>query len=152
MPAVSTDRIEKETFLRAPRTRVWQALTDAKQFGEWFGIALGGQFVPGARVSGDLRMKGGEQVTIEFDVQRIDPESYFSYRWHPGAVDPKVDYSSEPTTLVEFRLEEVEGGTRLLTVESGFDRLPAARRDEAFRMNDGGWTSQLKKIEKYVAR
>jgi uncharacterized protein YndB with AHSA1/START domain len=150
MPAVSTDRIEKETFLRAPRTRVWKALTDARQFGEWFRIDLRGAFVPGARVSGNLLAKGYEQVTIDFDVERIDPETYFSYRWHPGAVDPTVDYSAEPTTLVEFRLEEVDGGTRLTTVESGFDRLPVPRRTDAFRMNDGGWNGQLKKLETYV--
>ena len=152
MPAVSTDRIEKEILLRAPRARVWQALTDAKQFGEWFGVDLRAPFLPGARVTGKLTIKGYDHLSIDFDIDRIDPESYFSYRWHPYAIDPKVDYSTEPMTLVEFRLEEVEGGTRLTTVESGFDRIPAARRDEAFRMNDGGWTGQLKNIEKYVTR
>jgi uncharacterized protein YndB with AHSA1/START domain len=143
MPAVSTDRIEKEILLRAPRARVWKALTDSKQFGEWFGIQLQEGFVPGARVTGQMLAKGWEHVKIDFNIDRIDPETYFSYRWHPFAIDPKVDYSTEPTTLVEFRLEEVEGGTRLRTIESGFDRIPAARRDEAFRMNDGGWTSQI---------
>src|SRR5437868_42438 len=131
MPAVSTDRIEKEILLRAPRARVWKALTDAKQFGEWFQIDLRGGFAPGARVTGKLLIKGYDHLTIDFDIERIDPETYFSYRWHPYAIDPKVDYSTEPMTLVEFRLEEVDGGTRLRTVESGFDRIPAARRDEA---------------------
>jgi uncharacterized protein YndB with AHSA1/START domain len=152
MPAVSTDRIEKQILLRAPRARVWKALTDAKQFGEWFGIDLKGRFVPGKHVTGQMLIKGFEHVTVDFDVERIDPETYFSYRWHPYAVDPNTDYSGEPTTLCEFRLEEVEGGTRLTTAESGFDRLPASRRDEAFRMNEGGWTSQLKKFEDYVTR
>jgi uncharacterized protein YndB with AHSA1/START domain len=152
MPAVSTDRIEKEILLSAPRARVWQALTDHKQFGEWFRIDLRAPFAPGARTSGRMLHKGYEHVTVEFDVQRVDPETYFAYRWHPYAIDPKMDYSAEPMTLVEFRLEEIEGGTRLTTVESGFDRIPAARRDEAFRMNDGGWTGQLKNIEKYVTR
>jgi uncharacterized protein YndB with AHSA1/START domain len=151
MPAVSTDRIEKEMILRAPRTRVWKALTDHQQFGEWFGIQMQGRFTPGTKVVGQMTAKGWEHVTIDFNIDRIEPETFFSYRWHPFAIDSKVDYSAEPMTLVEFRLEEVEGGTRLLTVESGFDRLPAARRDEAFRMNDGGWTSQLKKFEKYVS-
>lgn len=152
MPVVSTDRIEKEIILRAPRTRVWKALTDAKQFGEWFGIELRGGFAPGTRVSGKLLSKTYAHITIDFDVERIDPETYFSYRWHPAAVDAEVDYSVEPTTLVEFRLEEVDGGTRLTTTESGFDRLPAGRREAAFKMNDGGWTSQLKKIDTYVTR
>jgi uncharacterized protein YndB with AHSA1/START domain len=152
MPAVSTDRIEKEILLRAPRARVWKALTDAKQFGEWFGIDLHGAFVPGKRVTGKLLIKGFDHLTIDFDVERIEPETYFSYRWHPYAVDPKVDYAAEPTTLCEFRLEEIDSGTRLTTIESGFDRIPAARREEAFRMNDGGWTSQMKKFEAYVTR
>jgi uncharacterized protein YndB with AHSA1/START domain len=150
MPAVSTDRIEKEIVIKAPRTKVWKALTDARQFGEWFGCDLRGQFAPGATLSGKITSKGFDHLTIDFEVERIDPETYFSYRWHPYPMDLTIDYTKEPTTLVEFRLEEVAGGTRLITVESGFDRLPATRRDEAFRMNDGGWASQMKRIEKYV--
>lgn len=152
MPDMITDRIEKQILLRAPRTRVWKALTDSREFGEWFRIDLSGPFTPGARVSGKHLVKGKGELLVEFNIERVDPESYFSYRWHPYAVDPTIDYSKEPMTLVEFRLEEVEGGTRLTTVESGFDRLAAARRDEAFRMNDGGWTGQLKKLEAYVTR
>src|SRR4029077_8308898 len=123
----ATDRIEKEIVLRAPRSRVWPALVDAEQFGAWFGIKLDGAFVPGTRVRGQLTSPGHEHMTLEFAIERMDPESRMSYRWHPYAVQPGVDYSSEPTTLVEFQLEEVAGGTQLTLVESGFDRIPAAR-------------------------
>jgi uncharacterized protein YndB with AHSA1/START domain len=84
-------------------------------------------------------------------IERIEPERYFSYRWHPYAADPNVDYSKEPTTLVEFRLDEVAEGTALTIVESGFDRIPLSRRAEAFRMNEAGWASQVRNIERYVA-
>ena len=146
----NSDRIEKKIHLRATRSRVWRALTNAEEFGAWFRATLDGPFVEGATVRGKITYPGYEHLTMEVRVERIQPEQYFAYRWHPYPMDLTIDYSKEPTTLVEFRLEEVEGGTRLTTVESGFDRLPAARRDEAFRMNDGGWTSQLKRIEKYV--
>ena len=147
-----TDRIEKTIVLRAPRARVWRALTDAREFGEWFRVKLDGQFAEGATIRGRITYPGYEHVTMEMQVQRLDPERLFSYRWHPYAVDPAVDYTDEPTTLVEFRLEEVPEGTRLTVVESGFDRLPAERRDEAFRMNDGGWTEQIGNIERHVTR
>src|SRR5206468_7381129 len=147
----STDRIEKHMVLRAPRARVWRALTIAEQFGAWFRVKLEGEFAAGWTIRGRLVIPGYEHVTLEMLVERIEPEHYFSYRWHPYAVDPKADYSAEPTTLVEFRLEEADGGTLLTVVESGFDRLPAARRDEAFRMNDAGWAAQLTNIERHVA-
>jgi len=147
---VSTDRIEKRVVLRAPRTRVWRALTNADEFGTWFRVKLEGAFTEGKSVRGRLSIPGYEHVTLEMLVERIDPERYFSYRWHPYAVDPAVDYSAEPTTLVEFTLEDTEGGTALTIVESGFDRLPPARRAEAFRMNDNGWTGQIKQLAKYV--
>ena len=99
---------------------------------------------------GQLTIKGYEHVMLELLVERVQPEHHFSYRWHPYAVDPNVDYSAEPTTLVEFHLDDVDGGTRLTIIESGFDRLPASRRAEAFRMNDGGWTGQAKNLERYV--
>jgi uncharacterized protein YndB with AHSA1/START domain len=148
---MNTDRIEKKLFLRAPRTRVWKALADARQFGAWFGVEFQGAFQPGARLEGRLTIKGYDHLTMEVMVERVEPERLFSYRWHPYAVDPKMDYSGEPTTLVEFQLEEKDGGTQLTVVESGFDGIPAARRDEAFRMNDHGWTAQLKNIERHVA-
>jgi len=152
MNVTSTDRIEKTVTLRAPRSRVWRALTDAHEFGAWFRVKLEGVFAEGATVRGRITHPGYEHVTMEVLVERIDPEHYFAYRWHPYAIDPKVDYSKEPTTLVEFRLEETAGGTVLTIVESGFDRIPLARRDEAFRMNDEGWTGQVKNIEGHVAQ
>ena len=147
----STDRIEKRVVLRATRSRVWRALTNAEEFGTWFRVKLEGAFTAGKAVRGRLSIPGYEHVTLEMLVERIEPERYFSYRWHPYAVDPAVDYSSEPTTLVEFTLEETDGGTALTIVESGFDRLPLARRAEAFRMNDNGWAGQIKHLERYVA-
>ena len=126
-------------------------ITDAEEFGSWFGVALDGAFAPGARVAGRITIKGYENVPMEITIDRVEPERLFSYRWHPYAIDSKVDYSAEPMTLVEFRLEEVEGGTQLTVTESGFDRIPEARRAEALRMNEGGWASQLKNIERHVA-
>ena len=146
----STDRIEKHMVLRAPRARVWRALTIAEQFGAWFRVKVEGEFVAGATIRGRLVIPSYEHVTLEMLVERIEPEHYFSYRWHPYAVDPKADYSAEPTTLVEFRLEEQAGGTALTIIESGFDRIPLSRRAEAFRMNDQGWASQSEKLARYV--
>jgi uncharacterized protein YndB with AHSA1/START domain len=148
---MSTDRIEKSVVLRAPRSRVWRALASPDEFGAWFGAKLQGRFTPGARVEGPITYPGYEHLTMEITVERVEPERLFSFRWHPDAVDPVVDYSSEPTTLVEFRLEEVEDGTRLTVVESGFDRIPLARREKAFRDNDSGWAEQMKNIERHVS-
>jgi uncharacterized protein YndB with AHSA1/START domain len=136
--------------LRAPRARVWRALTIAEQFGAWFGMQLDGEFAPGQTIRGKLTIPGYDHLTLDMLVERIEPEHYFSYRWHPYAVDPKTDYSAEPTTLVEFRLEEHAGGTALTISESGFDRIPLNRRAEAFRMNDQGWASQSEKLARYV--
>jgi uncharacterized protein YndB with AHSA1/START domain len=147
----TTDRIEKEIVLRAPRSRVWRALADAEQFGAWFGMKLEGTCAPGALVHGQIALPGYGNLSVEIAIERMDPESRMSYRWHPYAIEPDVDYSSEPTTLVEFQLEDVAEGTRLTVVESGFDRIPAARRAEAFRMNDAGWAEQLENIARYVA-
>ena len=147
----STDRIEKTIQLRAPVSRVWRALTDAGEFGEWFRVKLEGAFAVGATVRGRITYPGYEHLRMEVQVERMDRERLFSFRWHPAAVDPAVDYSAEPATLVEFRLEEVAGGTRLTVVESGFDRIPAGRRAEAFRMNDEGWSEQMRNIERHVA-
>ena len=149
--AVSTDRIEKHVVLRAPRSRVWQAIADATQFATWFQMKLDSAFVEGRTTRGNITKRGYEGLKIEMQVQRIEPERYFAYRWHPYAIDPKVDYSAEPTTLVEFTLEETAEGTALTIVESGFDRIPHARRAEAFRMNEGGWTGKIKDLERYVA-
>lgn len=151
MSITSTDRIEKKILLHAPKARVWRALTDHKEFGTWFRARLEAAFAVGKTVMGQSTYPGYEHVTFEVTVERMDAEQLFSYRWHPYAVDPKVDYSTEPTTLVEFRLEEVRDGTLLTVVESGFDRIPAGRRAEAYRMNSGGWEAQLTNIERHVA-
>src|SRR5260370_17857949 len=139
----STDRIENEIVLRAPRSRVWRALTNADEFGAWFGMKLQASFTPGSTVSGIVAMSDHERVTIEMAVERMDPESRLSYRWHPYPAHADVDYSSEPTTLVEFQLEEVAGGTLLTVVESGFDRIPVGGRAEAFPMNTSGCPAHL---------
>jgi uncharacterized protein YndB with AHSA1/START domain len=150
--STSTDRIEKNVVLRAPRSRVWRAITNAKEFEQWFRMNLDGEFAEGRTVRGRVTHPGYEDACpVEMRIERIEPERYFSYRWHPYALDPKVDYSAEPTTLVEFILQETEGGTDVTIVESGFDRVPLARRAEAFRMNDGGWAGQIKNLAKYVA-
>jgi uncharacterized protein YndB with AHSA1/START domain len=129
---------------------VWRALTDAKEFSTWFRVNLEGAFVEGKPNRGNLTFAGYEHVVVEMMVERIDPERYFAYRWHPYAMDPAVDYSSEPTTLVEFNLEDTDGGTAVTIVESGFDRIPLGRRAEAFRMNDKGWDGQIKNLTQYV--
>jgi uncharacterized protein YndB with AHSA1/START domain len=148
----ATDRIEKTVIIKAPRSRVWRAISDATQFGEWFRVNLDGQFKAGETIYGKITHPGYEHLTMEMVVDRIEPERFFSYRWHPYAVDPKVDYTPEPMTLVEFTLEDVSGGTRLVIVESGFDKIPLARRAEAFRMNDGGWAEQAQNIDRYVTQ
>lgn len=152
MSTVVTDRIEKRVVLRAPRSRVWRALTDASEFGSWFGVTLQAPFTECATVRGQITHPGYEHLTMELIVERLEPERYFAYRWHPYAIDPKIDYSQEPATLVEFRLEDAGSGTTLTIVESGFDRIPLARRAEAFKMNEGGWTQQVRNIERHVSR
>jgi uncharacterized protein YndB with AHSA1/START domain len=152
MPTTTTDRIEKSVVLRAPRARVWRAIVSAEEFGAWFGVKLEGPFVAGASVRGRITHPGYDHLTMEVHVERIEPERLFSYRWHPGIPDAAIDYSQEPTTLVEFRLDDdKQGGTVLTIVESGFDRIPLARRAETYRMNEGGWAAQVENIRKYVA-
>jgi uncharacterized protein YndB with AHSA1/START domain len=147
----STDRIEKLVSLDAPRSRVWRALTDVKQFNTWFGCALVGPFKPGAEVSGRITMKNLEHVTLTIWIEKMQPEKRFSFRWHPYAIEPGVDYSSEPTTLVTFTLEDAGAGTKLSIVESGFDAIPESRRAKAFSSNSAGWDGQSKKLAAYVA-
>jgi uncharacterized protein YndB with AHSA1/START domain len=157
----STDRIEKQVFLKAPRERVWRAIADAREFGRWFGVAFDGPFAAGRRVTGRIvptavdaevakSQRPYEGIAMEFAIERIEPPRLFSYRWHPGGVDPAVDYSEEPTTLVEFTLEERPGGTQLTVTESGFDRIPLARRAKAFSGNEAGWAAQTTLIAKYL--
>ena len=142
--SATTDRSEKHILLRAPRGRVWRALSDAEEFGSWFGVDFkGARFAPGATVRGHITYPGYEHLIMEIVIDRMEPERLFSYRWHPNAVDPKVDYSPEPTTLVMFELQDTPEGTLLTVVESGFDRIPLHRRAEALRSNDHGWAEQM---------
>ena len=148
---MNNNQIEKQIELRAPVSRVWRALTDYREFGEWFRVKLEGPFLPGQTARGRITYPGYEHLEFEIVIQEMEPERLFSYCWHPYAIDPKTDYSAEKPTLVEFKLEETEGGTLLTVTESGFEKIPANRRAEAFRMNEGGWEAQLGNIEKYLA-
>ncbi len=145
-------RIEKSIELKAPVSRIWRALTDHREFGEWFRVKLERPFVAGQTSRGQITYPGYEHVKWEAVVQKMEPERLFSFTWHPYSVDPKIDYSKETPTLVEFKLQKTTSGTLLLLTESGFENVPSDRRLEAFRMNDGGWTEQMKNIESYVAQ
>ena len=145
-----SNRIEKQIELNAPISRVWRALTDYREFGEWFQVKLEGPFVPGQISRGHITYPGYEHLKWEAVVQKLEPERLFSFTWHPYAVDPDADYSSEPSTLVEFRLEPKDNGTVLYLTESGFDALPKDRQFEAFRMNEDGWTEQMSNIESHL--
>jgi uncharacterized protein YndB with AHSA1/START domain len=147
----STDRIERSILLKAPRSRVWRAISNAEEFGDWFGVSLKGKtFAAGQRVEGQITHPGYEHIVWDVLIENVEPERLLSWRWHPAAIEPSVDYSKEPTTLVVFELKEVEGGTLLSVVESGFDSLPPERRLDAFRMNSGGWDEQMRRIEGHV--
>jgi uncharacterized protein YndB with AHSA1/START domain len=149
----STDRIERKVLIKAPRARVWRALSDAGEFGDWFGVNFKGKtFVAGKHIQGKITYPGYEHLTMDVLIERIVPEQLLSWRWHPAAIDLKVDYSQEPTSLVVFELKEVEGGTMLTVVESGLDQIPLARRAEVFRMNSSGWDQQMENIKKHVAK
>ena len=147
----STDRIERKIVLKAQRSRVWRALSNAEEFGAWFGVAFKGvAFAAGSRVQGQVTYPGYEHLVFEIWIERMEPERLLSWRWHPYAVDTAVDYSQEPTTQVVFELQDLAEGTLLRMVESGFDKIPASRRELAFRMNSGGWDQQMKNIEQHV--
>jgi uncharacterized protein YndB with AHSA1/START domain len=147
-----TDRIERSIEIAAPRSRVWRALSDAEEFGHWFGADLRGQaFAPGQRVQGPITIEGYRHILFDVVVERVEPERLLSYRWHPYAVDPAMDYSKEERTLVTFTLQDAGGGTLLTVVESGFDKVPPQRRMEALRMNTGGWEAQLQNIRRHAA-
>jgi uncharacterized protein YndB with AHSA1/START domain len=149
--STSTDRIERKVTINAPRSRVWRAISDAGEFGDWFGVNFKGKaFVAGKPIQGKITYPGYEHVTMEVLIERIEPEHLLSWRWHPAAIDPKMDYSQEPTTLVIFELKDVEAGTLLTVVESGLDKIPLARRAEAFRLNSSGWDEQMVVVKKYV--
>ena len=149
---METNRIEKSIELQAPVSRVWRALTDYREFGEWFLVQLEAPFQPGQPSRGQLTYPGLEFVKFRAVVQKIEPEHTFSFTWHPYAVDPSIDYSTETPTLVEFTLAPTLSGTLLRVTESGFDNLPEPRRSEALRMDDSGWTVQMHHIEAYVAK
>lgn len=144
------DRIEKTVSLKADQAKVWNALTDSQSFGSWFAAKFDGPFVAGERQTGQLTVKGYEHLKVDVVVEAIEPQSRFAFRWHPFAVDEKVDYSKEPMTLVEFFLEAVGSGTKLTVHESGFDSIPEHRRALAFRMNTGGWEEQMNNVSRYV--
>jgi uncharacterized protein YndB with AHSA1/START domain len=167
----STDRIEKIVYLKAPVSRVWRAVADPAELGRWFGVELVGRFEPGAKVRGkfgalpppevfdELQRKAGvvpakvvapAPDAVFCTIERVEPETFLSFRWIPFGIDASVDPANEPTTLVEFRLAPEAGGTKLTITESGFDRVPAHRRERAFRMNDGGWTAQAENVKRYV--
>ena len=145
-----SDRIEKTVELKASLARVWRALIDHREFGAWFGVELEGPFVVGETARGRITHPGYEHLRWEAVVREIEPERRFAFAWHPYAVDPKRDYSDEPSTLVEFTLAEIPGGVKLEIVESGFDALSASRRDLAFRMNEGGWSTQIENVKRHV--
>ncbi len=158
---MNTDRIEKKILLRAPRKRVWRALSDSTEFGSWFGMKFDGSFVPGASMRGVIvpttvnaevatAQKEYEGMPFEITIEQMEPERLFSFRWHPGAVERGVDYSAEPRTLVVFALEQVANGVMLTVTESGFDRIPLARRAKAFAGNEKGWGMVVKLIEEYL--
>lgn len=144
--------VEKSIELKAPVSRVWRALTDHAEFGEWFHVKLEGPFVPGKVARGQITHPGYEHLTMELKVEKMEPERHFSFTWHPYAIDPSKDYSGETPTLVEFTLQPTAAGTLLMVTESGFDKLPGDRRAEAFRMNDRGWAQQIDNIQSHVAQ
>ena len=147
-----TDKIEKQIEINAPVSRVWRAITDYREFGQWFEVELEGPFMPGQVARGRVTHKGYEHVVWQATIKEIQPERLFSLTWHPYGIDKNVDYSNEPPTLVEFRLEPTEKGTLLTLTESGFDKIPEHRRAEAFKMNDMGWAAQMKNVEKHVTQ
>jgi uncharacterized protein YndB with AHSA1/START domain len=144
--------IEKQIELKAPVSRVWRALTDHNEFGAWFGVKFNAPFQPGELATGQITIPNYDHLQCLFYIEKMQPESYFSYKWHPYAVDNAIDYSKEEPTLVEFRLEKTATGTLLRVTESGFEKIPAHRRLEAFGKNDNGWAQQIKNIERYVTQ
>jgi uncharacterized protein YndB with AHSA1/START domain len=148
---MNTNSIEKQIEIKAPVARVWRALTDHVEFGQWFGAKMDGPFVVGKTTAGKILESDYAHILLTATVLKMEPERLFSYTWHPYATDKNVDYSKETPTFVEFRLSESKGGTLLTVKESGFDRIPAGRRDEAFRMHEKGWGIQLESIKEHVA-
>jgi uncharacterized protein YndB with AHSA1/START domain len=159
---MSTDRIEKQVLLRAPLERVWRAISDADEFGRWFGVRFDGPFVAGTSVTGVITPTTVDDEVAKlqepyagmsdtWQIVAVDPQRRLAFRWHPFAVAPDTEYSQEPTTLVEFTLDETADGVLLRIVESGFDAIPADRRASAFEANSEGWTAQTELVRKYLA-
>ncbi len=149
--STETDRIERSIVINAPRARVWRALTNAEEFGSWFGVDLKGKtFAPEQRVQGPITIEGYEHIVFDVIVERVEPERLFSYRWHPFPIDPNIDYEKEQRTVVTFTLDDAGDGTLLTVVESGFDKVPPERRFEAFRMNSLGWEGQMDNIQRHA--
>ncbi|WP_294739398.1 SRPBCC family protein [uncultured Pseudomonas sp.] len=148
-----SNEIKRKVLLNAPRQRVWEALTDAEQFGNWFGIALKGKhFAPGRAIEAPITYPGYEHVVWKAKIEHLEPQARFSFSWHPYAVDNDVDYDTETPTLVEFTLEDHAEGILLRVVESGFDGIPDARRQKAYKKNSRGWDDQMNNIEEYLAK
>lgn len=144
------NQIEKTIRLKAPMSRVWRALTDHREFSEWFKMNLNAPFVAGSETIGHVNCGAAENLEVRIKVVKMEPETLFSYTWHPYAIDPDRDYSAEEPTHVTFRLADHGGETELTVTETGFPNLPADRRLEAFRMNTEGWTVQVDNIKRYV--
>jgi len=158
----NTDRIQRQVVLKAPRERVWGALSEAEQFGTWFGVRFDGPFVEGERLTGKITpTRVDEEVAamqapyegtpFEWIVERIEPMQRIVFRWHPFGIDKSIDYSQEPMTLIMFELHDAADGILLTVTESGFDKLPPERRAKALAANEGGWTHQMKLVKKYLA-
>ena len=145
-----TDRIEKTIDIAAPVERVWQALADHEEFGQWFRVKLDGPFVAGESSHGWITHKGYEHCEWNAMVTAVEPPKYLAFTWHPYALGPAADYEDEEPTLVEFRLEAIDTGTRLTVTESGFDKIPKHRMPEALRMNTQGWEAQVRNIKAHV--
>jgi uncharacterized protein YndB with AHSA1/START domain len=160
---MSMDRIKKQILIRAPHSRVWKALADSKEFGRWFGVEFEDPFLVGKTVSGlivgtlvDPEVAALQKVhngkRMDLVVEAIEPERRLALRWHPHAVEENLDYSKEPTTLIEFTIEDVAGGVMVTVTESGFDQIPLARRAKAFEANSGGWEIMVKVLDKYATQ
>jgi uncharacterized protein YndB with AHSA1/START domain len=150
MTASALSTVERSTLVRAPRSRVWQALTNIQEFSQWFCVEAEGEFAAGARLRMISTHECGKGQEFFIDVVKMEAPETFSWRWHPGSKQPGEDNSSEPPTLVEFRLTEVEGGTLVTVVESGFDQLSLARRTRVFEENTKGWEIQLASLTRYA--
>lgn len=144
------DKLVKVVDIKAPVSRVWQALTDHRQFGEWFRVDLNEPFAPGSRSTGLTLYPGYEGHEWLAVIETMEPETLFAFHWNHEDIEPGVPLAQQPTTRVEFRLEDTGSGTRLTITETGFAALPEHKRVEAIRLNTQGWDIQAKNISDYV--